>query len=156
MIEHTEDLAAEMLADEVTGRKPGTLPPHQTVFTIGDLSREFDTTLRALRFYEDKGLLNPRRDGMTRLYSRRDRARLKLILMGKKVGFPLSDIKAMLDLYDLKDGQVTQLRVSLNRFREQVAKLEAQKSEIEIAIRELSRTCDIVEGMLKEKTTKQG
>ena len=63
-------------------------------------------TLRTLRFYEDKNLLNPRRDGVNRIYSRRDRARLKLVLMGKKVGFSLTEIKEMLDLYDLRDGQV--------------------------------------------------
>src|ERR671929_1496623 len=61
-------------------------------FSIGDLAREFGVTLRALRFYEDKGLLTPRRIGQTRLYSRRDRARLKLVLMGKKVGFSLLEI----------------------------------------------------------------
>ena len=155
MTDRREDIARDMLADEVTGRKPGSLPPHQTVFTIGDLAREFDVTLRSLRFYEDKGLLNPRRDGMTRLYSRRDRARLKLILMGKNVGFALADIKSMLDLYDLRDGQVTQLRVALNKFREQVKKLEVQKSQVETAITELTRTCDIVEGMLKEKEASQ-
>ena len=83
-------------------------------FTISDMAREFGVTLRRLRFYEDKHLLNPRRDGMNRLYSRRDRARLKLVLMGKKVGFSLAEIKDMLDLYDLKDGQATQLQAALD------------------------------------------
>src|SRR5690349_16348535 len=88
----------------------------KTIFTIGDLAREFGVTLRALRFYEDKGLLTPQREGLNRLYSRRDRARLKLILMGKRVGFSLVEIKEMLDLYDLKDGQVTQLKVAHEKF----------------------------------------
>ena len=123
-------------------------------FTSGELSREFDVTLRALRFYEDKGLLTPRRRGQTRIYSRRDRARLSLLLMGKRVGFSLSEIRDMLDLYDLKDGQVTQLRVALEKFREQIHILEAQKADIDSAIKDLNRTCDVVSGMLKEREKK--
>ncbi|WP_246329401.1 MerR family transcriptional regulator [Chthonobacter rhizosphaerae] len=121
------------------------------MFTIGDLAREFGVTLRTLRFYEDKNLLNPKRDGLNRLYSRRDRARLKLVLMGKRVGFSLTEIKDMLDLYDLRDGQVTQLRVALGRFNEQIAVLEQQKKDIEQALAELRRTTSVVSGLLKEK-----
>ena len=120
-------------------------------FTIGDLSREFGVTLRTLRFYEDKGILNPKRQGTTRIYSRRDRARLKLALMGKKVGFALVEIKEMLDLYDLKDGQVTQIRVSLERFENQIGVLKQQKQDIEQAMEELARTMDVLKGMLKER-----
>ena len=126
------------------------------LFTIGDLAREFDITLRTLRFYEDKGLLTPKRDGNTRLYSRRDRARLKLVLMGKRVGFSLDEIREMIDLYDLKDGQETQLRVSLERFREQIVALERQKRDVEEAISDLTRTCDVVEGILKQRTAQAG
>ncbi len=121
------------------------------MYTIGDLSREFGVTLRTLRFYEDKGLLNPKRQGMTRLYNRRDRARLKLVLMGKKVGFSLVEIKEMLDLYDLKDGQETQLRVALEKFQSQIDVLKRQKVEVEQAIEELTRTMDVVSGMLEER-----
>jgi DNA-binding transcriptional MerR regulator len=120
-------------------------------FTIGDLAREFGVTLRTLRFYEDKGLLSPKRHGTSRIYNRRDRARLKLALMGKKVGFSLVEIKEMLDLYDLKDGQATQLRVSLERFESQISLLRQQKQDIEQEIEELTRTMDIVAGMLKER-----
>ena len=123
-------------------------------FTIGDLAKEFDVSLRTLRFYEDKNLIHPRRDGVTRIYSRRDRARLKLVLMGKRVGFSLKEIKEMLDLYDLKDGQSTQLKVSLKRFNEQIALLEKKKQDVEQAIGELSQTVMIVEGMLLEKENK--
>ena len=123
----------------------------KTTFTIGDLSREFDVTLRTLRFYEDKQLLNPKRHGLNRLYSRRDRARLKLVLMGKKVGFSLTEIKDMLDLYDLKDGQVTQLKVSLGKFDKQITLLRQQKQDIEQAIDELSRTMEVVAGMLRDR-----
>jgi len=123
----------------------------KTNFTIGDLSREFGVTLRTLRFYEDRDLLRPRRQGQNRIYSRRDRARLKLVLMGKKVGFSLGEIKDMLDLYDLKDGQVTQLRVALDRFAKQIAVLRQQKQDVEQAIEELTRTMDIVSGMLRDR-----
>ena len=126
------------------------------LFTIGDLAREFDVTLRTLRFYEDKGLLTPKRKGNARLYTRRDRARLRLVLMGKRVGFSLDEIRGMLDLYDLKDGQETQLRVSLEKFREQIVALERQKHDIEEAITELTRTCDVVEGILKQRTAEAG
>lgn len=119
------------------------------IFTISDLSSEFTVTTRTLRFYETKGLLDPKRRGQTRLYSRRDRARLKLILQGKRVGFSLNEIKEMLDLYDLKDGQTTQLQVSLKRFKERIDDLERQKLDIEEAITDLNRTCKIVEGMLE-------
>ena len=123
----------------------------KTSFTIGDLSREFGVTLRTLRFYEDKQLLNPKRQGLNRLYSRRDRARLKLVLMGKKVGFSLTEIKEMLDLYDLKDGQVTQLKVALEKFGRQIALLRQQKQDIEQAIDELTRTMEVVSGMLRDR-----
>jgi DNA-binding transcriptional MerR regulator len=136
------------LVDVVAARDEST---KKTQFTIGDLAKEFGCTLRTLRFYEDKGLLNPKRDGMNRIYNRRDRARLKLVLMGKRVGFSLTEIRDMLDLYDLRDGQVTQLRVALSRFNEQIAILEVQRKDIEQAIEELSRTVEIVSGMLKQK-----
>jgi DNA-binding transcriptional MerR regulator len=123
----------------------------KTNFTIGDLSREFGVTLRTLRFYEDRDLLRPRRQGQNRIYSRRDRARLKLVLMGKKVGFSLGEIRDMLDLYDLKDGQVTQLRVALDRFANQIAVLRQQKQDVEQAIEELTRTMEIVSGMLRDR-----
>ncbi|SEQ63802.1 DNA-binding transcriptional regulator, MerR family [Faunimonas pinastri] len=120
-------------------------------YTIGDLSREFGVTLRTLRFYEDKQLLNPRRQGNIRIYSRRDRSRLKLVLMGKRVGFSLDEIKNMLELYDLKDGQTPQLQLALERFSGQIAVLEQQKLEVEQAIEELTRTTRLIEGMLRDK-----
>jgi DNA-binding transcriptional MerR regulator len=120
----------------------------QTTFSIGELAREFGVTLRTLRFYEDKGLISPQRQGLTRIYGRRERARLKLILLGKRVGFPLDAIREMLDLYDLKDGRTTQLRLALARFGEQVEVLRRQKSDIEQAITELTRTTSVIQGMI--------
>ena len=121
----------------------------QTRFSISELAKEFEVTPRTLRFYEDKELLCPKRKGQRRIYSRRDRARLKLVLQGKRVGFSLAEIREMLDLYDLRDGQDTQLKVSLARFRERIASLERQKNDIDQAITDLNRTCGIIEGMLK-------
>jgi DNA-binding transcriptional MerR regulator len=118
------------------------------VFTIRDLTREFRVSARTLRFYEEKGLLDPRRNGQERLYGRRDRARLKYVLMGKSVGFSLEEVREMLDLYDLGDGRVTQLKVALEKFRERIARLAQQKADIDRAITELSRACHAVEGML--------
>src|SRR5436853_7229427 len=118
------------------------------VFTIQDLTKEFAVSARTLRFYEEKGLLDPRRNGEQRLYSRRDRARLRYVLLGKSVGFSLEEVREMLDLYDLGDGQRTQLQVALGKFKEQIGRLERQKSEIERAIAELSRASQAAEALL--------
>ncbi|MBT9292025.1 MerR family transcriptional regulator [Prosthecodimorpha staleyi] len=141
-------------SDDVERLSGGPVEARQAWFTIGDLAREFDVTLRTLRFYEDKGLLNPRREGLNRIYNRRDRARLKLVLMGKRVGFSLTEIKEVLDLYDLKDNQLTQLRVALKKFNEQIGVLEAQKRDCELALDELKTTVGQVADMIKmrEKT----
>ena len=92
------------------------------VFTIRDLIRECGVTARTLRFYEEKGLVSPRRQGQDRLYSRRDRARLKYVLMGKRVGFSLDEVREMLDLYDIGDGQTAQLTAARAKFRERIAR----------------------------------
>jgi DNA-binding transcriptional MerR regulator len=120
-------------------------------YSITELCREFDVTPRTLRFYEQKGLLAPNRRGWTRLFTYRDRARLQLILRGKKVGFSLEEIKEMLDLYNLKDGQLTQLRVASTKMRERLDALKKQQIEIQEAIADLDRTIGVVDGMLKER-----
>jgi len=120
----------------------------QDRFTIRDLTREFGVTARTLRFYEEKELLAPERAGQDRLYSRRDRARLKYVLMGKCVGFSLEEIRDMLDLYDLGDGQATQLRVAHERFHEQIERLKRQRGEIDRALAELERARATVAEML--------
>ena len=118
------------------------------VFTIRDLTKEFDVSARTLRFYEEKGLLAPRRNGEQRLYSRRDRARLRYVLMGKRVGFSLEEVREMLDLYDLGDGRRTQLQVALAKFQERSARLEEQRAEIDRAIAELARASLEIQAML--------
>lgn len=117
-------------------------------FSITELSHEFKVTARAIRFYEDKGLLQPSRQGMTRIYSRRDRARLILILRGKRLGFSLAEIREMLNLYDLGDGQTEQLRVTLKRSQDRLRALEAQRRDVEAAIDELHRSVRILEEYL--------
>lgn len=104
---------------------------------IGDLAKQFDVTLRTLRFYEDKGLLHPRRDGTTRLYSPQDVTRLKLILFGRRVGFSLREVKQMLDLYDPQGSNVRQLRTVIEKSERQLERLESQRASLEEAIDEL-------------------
>ncbi|MGE3830708.1 MAG: MerR family DNA-binding transcriptional regulator [Parvibaculaceae bacterium] len=118
-------------------------------YSITELCREFQVTPRTLRFYEQKGLLAPDRRGWTRLFSYRDRARLQLILRGKKVGFSLEEIKEM--LYNLRDGQLTQLRVASTKFRDRLEALRRQRIELEDAISDLEKTITVVDGMLKER-----
>lgn len=125
-------------------------------YSITELCKEFDVTPRTLRFYEQKGLLSPARRGWTRLFSYRDRARLSLILRGKRVGFSLEEIKEMLDLYNLRDGQLTQLRVASTKMRERLSALQVQRVELDQAIADLERTVEIVDGMLKERTGEDG
>src|SRR5205823_14050220 len=120
----------------------------QEIFTIRELTKEFGISARTLRFYEEKALVAPRRDRQDRLYSRRDRTRLRYVLMGKAVGFSLEEVREMLDLYDLGDGQVTQLRVALGKFKEQIGRLQRQKAEIDRAIVELNRASKAVQTML--------
>src|SRR5215211_6172447 len=99
-------------------------------FTIGHLAREFGVTLRTLRFYEDRGLLSPRREGTARIYDARDRSRLSVILKGKQLGFTLTEIRAM--VADERSGETatTNLNLSLAQVDDQIAHLEQQKVEI--------------------------
>ena len=112
--------------------------PEQDKFSISDLSIEFDVTARALRFYEDEGLIAPERRGTQRVYSHRDRARLAWILRGKRVGFSLGEIREMIDLYDIGDGRRLQRQVAIDRGRSRIALLESQKQDIDAAIAELT------------------
>jgi DNA-binding transcriptional MerR regulator len=123
--------------------------PHRT-FTIRQLCQEFKCTPRALRFYEDKGLLAPARDGMNRVYSYKDRARLQLILRGKRVGLALAEIGEILDLYEVDDGGVQQAAKSLKKFRERIVALEQQKIDIDGAIEALKQGVTAMEKILAD------
>ena len=129
------------------GSKPAR---RDRAYSIRQLCREFDVTPRALRFYEDKGLLAPERRGMTRIYAARDRARLQLILRGKRVGFSLAEIAEMLALYDREDGGAAQMAASLGRFRHRVAELRRQRDDLDKAIAELETGCAWIEQRLSE------
>ena len=108
------------------------------LFGIAELCREFGITLRTIRFYEDKGLLSPRRINGTRVYSRRDRARLALILRSKAIGAPLSEIKQYLDMYGAHgEGRVQQLRFVLDRTDRAISELETKRAHIDACLAEL-------------------
>ena len=122
------------------------------LISIGELAKRSGVAASTLRFYEEKGLINPKRRGEQRLYSRRDRARLAYVLAGKQVGFSLEEVREMLDLYDLGDGQVTQLKVALAKFGERIERLEKQKNDIDRVVAELTRASDV----MKTKLTARG
>ncbi len=109
----------------------------EDLMTIRNMCDAFDVTPRTLRFYESKELLAPVRDGQKRLFTRRDRARLKLIQRGKRFGFSLEEIRQLLDLYELGDGQETQLRRTYDIARERLADLKQRRAEIDEAIADL-------------------
>lgn len=119
-------------------------------YTIRQLCREFEVTPRALRFYEDKGLLAPSRAGLNRVYSHRDRGRLQLILRGKRIGLPLAEIGDLLDLYDQDDGGVTQMARALKTFRQRLVDLRQQRIDIEDSIAMLGEACERLEARLKD------
>jgi DNA-binding transcriptional MerR regulator len=108
-------------------------------FSIADLAREFDLTPRAIRYYEDKGLLSPQREGMQRVYSKRDRTRLKLALRGKRLGLSLAEIRELIDMYDTATDGSPQLLKFLTVLSRRKAALEQQREDIEAVLDEINR-----------------
>jgi DNA-binding transcriptional MerR regulator len=107
-------------------------------YTISELSKEFDVTPRAIRFYEDQGLISPSRKGSRRIYKERDRIRLKLILRGKRLGFSLAEVKESFQLYDSDLGEVGQLSFLLEKIAQRRAILEQQQKDIKIVLAEMN------------------
>ena len=147
----TESSAAHLRAAESPGDDSST----GRAFTISELSREFGVTLRALRFYENKGLISPQRDGLSRLYSQGDRNRLALILKGKKLGFTLGEISQMIAV---EEGEADAKALTLSREKclEQIQLLKKQKAEIEEGLNELSRIYSSLAGKIAEKDRRAG
>lgn len=110
----------------------------QAWFSISDLAREFAITTRTIRFYEDEGMLAPLRRGRQRLYSQRERVRLKLILRGKRLGFSLAEIREIVDMYDTEPGETGQLRHFLRKIEERRGELEQKRADIALTLRELA------------------
>ena len=118
------------------------------VMTIRQMCDAYDVTPRTLRFYESKELLSPVRQGQRRLFTRRDRARLKLILRGKRFGFSLEDLRKLLDLYDRGDQQHSQIAAAYQVARERLADMERQRAELDAAIADLREQMTWGERML--------
>lgn len=123
-------------------------------FTIRQLTKEFSVTARTLRFYEDEGLIGPERRGQTRIYSVKDRARIMLILRGRRLGFSLAEIREYLDLYDQNDN-TRQLTHARKKFEERIVAFEKQKVDIDIAISELKRSIVEVDENLADVPSQQ-
>ena len=126
--------------------------PTQEQFSISELSQEFDVTTRAIRFYEDEGLLEPQRQGRQRVYSGRDRVRLKLILRGKRLGFSLSEIGEIIDMYDSEPGEVGQLQYFIEKISVRRKTLRQQRDDIDVTLKEL----DSIEKQCRKSITRPG
>lgn len=131
-------------------RRPTGRRPASPTYGIAELAREFDVTTRTLRFYEDEGLIAPTRQGQRRVFSARDRVRLKLILRGKRLGFSLGEIREIIDLYGAPLGEVGQIRFFLEKIKERRALLERQRADIAASLAELAEVEARCAAQLKE------
>ena len=117
--------------------RPASTPSSRATYTISDLAREFALTTRAIRFYEDCGLLSPKRDKRARVYGERERVRLKLILRGKRLGLALAEIGDLLDLYEVRRNERAQLTAFLALLAERRTRLLQQREDIEVVLAEI-------------------
>jgi DNA-binding transcriptional MerR regulator len=122
---------------------------------IGEVARTYGITLRTLRFYEDRGLLEPLREGTMRLYTVQDIKKLQLILLGRKVGFSLREVKQMLDLYSPGGANIKQLRVAIDKGERQLGRLVKQRELVEESITELQRAIEISRTKLTDRIKAQ-
>jgi DNA-binding transcriptional MerR regulator len=116
----------------------------QTIYSIGDLSKEFDITTRSIRFYQDQGLISPTRKGQKRIYNQRDRVRLKLILRGKRLGFSLAETGRLFELYDADKTSASQLETIMSLIAQKKSDLSQQLEDIKavlIELDELEKNC---------------
>jgi DNA-binding transcriptional MerR regulator len=123
--------------DPKPGHRPAPVKGEAPLFSIGDLASEFGISTRAIRFYESKRLIAPERVGSNRIYKKRDRARLILILRGKRLGFSLEEIAEYLNLYDADPNQIAQTRLLLHKVETSIAELEGKRRDIEAALSDL-------------------
>ncbi len=114
----------------------------RTDYSISDLAAEFDITTRTIRFYEEKGLLQPRRNGAARVYTAADRTKLKLILRGKRLGFSLDESRSIIEMYDPAHGNKSQYNSLLAKIREKRGQLQQQLHDIEVMMLELQEAED--------------
>ncbi len=121
---------------------------------IAELAAEFGVTTRTIRFYEDKDLVTPERRGQRRVYHLRDKVRLQLIMRGKRLGFSLDEIRAMVDLYDSDPTEVSQLRLFLDKLRERKSLLTTQREDIDQVLTEIATREAECERLLNEKQTR--
>ena len=122
-------------------------------YSITDLAREFDVTTRTIRFYEDQELIAPARQGQTRIYSHRDRVRLRLIMRGRRLGFSLKEIRDLLDLYDTDRSEIMQLTILVGKINERRDTLRKQRQDIDATLDELDK---LEETCQEELTRKSG
>ena len=120
-------------------------------YTISELAKEFAVTTRTIRYYEDQGLLSPRREGVNRVFTQRDRVRLKLALRGKRLGFSLSEIRELFELYDVSRDERRQLEEFLARLERRRAMLEQQREDIEVMLNEIDFFAGQCRRLLKGK-----
>lgn len=111
---------------------------NKITYSIGELAKQFDITTRSIRFYEDEGLLSPRRQGQQRIYTNKDRVRLKLILRGKRLGFSLAETGRLFELYDADNSSAAQLQKVLELISEKRRSLKQQMEDINVLLTELS------------------
>ncbi|GLP94737.1 MerR family transcriptional regulator [Paraferrimonas sedimenticola] len=110
----------------------------KATFSISELSKEFDITTRSIRFYEDQGLIKPRRKGQTRIYSIKDKVRLKLVLRGKRLGFSLAETRRLFELYDTDKSSSNQLEAMLSMIDQKKQELQQQMDDIQVVLMELN------------------
>jgi DNA-binding transcriptional MerR regulator len=124
--------------------------------TISELAKEFGVTTRTIRFYEDQGLVSPTRDGANRVFSNRDRVRLKLALRGKRLGFSLAEIRELFELYDISRDEKKQLEEFLGKLDRRRAHLEQQREDIEVMLNEITFFANQCRRLLKDKPAGDG